>query len=133
MLRFSSKFLILATLAAFAACTTAGGSSRSDARPASVPSSVLTEAEITRAGAGTAYEAVERLRPWYMFRTRARGASCDLAVYVDGVRLGGLSALHGIPSTSVWQIRFLGGFDATTRFGNGHCAGAMVVVTRVGR
>lgn len=128
-----APLLILATLAAIVACGSAGSASRSHVRPASVPSTVLTEAEITRAGARTAHETIERLRPWYFALTRARGASGERAVYVDGMRLGGLEALHGIPSASVREIRSLNAREATTRFGTGHSAGAIVVVTRVGR
>lgn len=94
---------------------------------------MLNEAEITRAGARTAYEAIERLRPWYLSLTRTRGASGERAVYVDGMRLGGLDALRGIPSASVREIRTLDSREATMRFGTGHSAGAIVVLTRVGR
>ena len=126
-------FLILATLAALVGCASAGSGSRSHLLRVSTPSTVLTEAEITRAGARTAYETIERLRPWYLSLTRTRGASGGRAVYVDGMRLGGLDALHGIPSASVREIRTLDAREATTRFGTGPSAGAIVVVTRVGR
>ena len=128
-----ARFLILATLAALMACASADSASRSHLLRVSTPSRVLTEAEITRAGARTAYETIERLRPWYLSLTRTRGASGERAVYVDGMRLGGLEALHGIPSASVREIRTLDAREATTRFGTGHSAGAIVVVTRVGR
>ena len=104
-----------------------------DAHPTSVSSTVLTEAEITRADASTAYETIERLRPWYLSLIWTRGASCERAVYVDGMWLGGLDKLRGISSASVWQIRSLDAPEATTRFGSGHCAGAIVVVTQGGR
>ena len=126
-------FLIVVTLVAFVACANAGSARRSHVQRARVPSAVLTEAEIRRADAGTAYESIERLRPWYLSLTWTRGASCERAVYVDGMRLGGLDKLHGISSASVWQIRSLDAPEATTRFGSGHCAGAIVVVTRASR
>jgi hypothetical protein len=128
-----APLLILATVATFVACASAGSTSRSQAPRASVPSTTLTEADVTRAGASTAYGTIERLRPWYLSLTRTRGATCERAVYVDRTRLGGLDALRGISSASVWQIRILDAPEATTRFGTGHCAGAIVVVTRPGR
>lgn len=125
-------FLILATLAAFVACASAGSAGRSRVAP-SVPSALITEAEITRATAISAYESIQRLRPWYLSQTWTRGASCERAVYVDGMGLGGLDKLHGISSASVWQIRSLDASEAHMRFGTGHWGGAIVVVTRVGR
>ena len=126
----------LATLAAFVACAGAGSASRPREHRASAPSTpstVLTEAEIMRAGAGTAYGTIEQLRPWYLSRTRTRGASCERAVYVDRTRQSGLDALRGLSSASLLEIRILEAPEATIRFGTGHCAGAIVVVTQRGR
>jgi len=127
------RFLMLATLTAFVACASAGSARHSRVQGASVSSTLITEAEITRAGAGTAYETMEQLRPWYLSLTRTRGAPCERVVYVDRTRLGGLDALRGIQSASVREIQILDARDATMRFGSGHCAGAIVVVIRVGR
>lgn len=128
-----APFLILATLAALVACASNGSGSRVHQLRDSTPSTVVTEAEITRSGARTAYETMERLRPWYLSRTRTRGASCERVVYLDALRLGGLAELRGVSSANVAQIRSLSGPEATTLFGPGHCAGAIVVVTRVDR
>ena len=129
--RVRVPLLILATLAVPAACASADRASLSPMRSVSGPSSVLTGSEITRAGAHTAYEIIERLRPSYLSRTR--GASCQRAVYLDGIRQGGLDELRRIPAESVWQIRRLDALDATTYFGTGNCSGAIMVMTRVAR
>lgn len=126
--------LVLAALAALqAGCASAGSTSRSHVSRGFTPSTVLTDAEITRGGTRTAYEAIQRLRPWYLSLTRARGASGERAVYVDGIRLGGLETLRGIPASDVREVRSLDAREATLRFGTGHSAGAIVVVTRTGR
>lgn len=50
--------------------------------------------------------------------------------YLDGTRLTDLSALGGVPTASVVEVRYLPGSEATTRFGTGHIGGAVVVRTR---
>ena len=57
----------------------------------------------------------------------------DVAVYVDGIRIGTVQALSGIPATNVREIRRLDTRDATTRFGTGHTAGAILIFTKSGR
>lgn len=128
-----NPFLIFATLAALVACASNGSGSRLHQLRDRTPSTVVTEAEIARSGARTAYETMERIRPWYLSRTRTRGASCERVAYLDAVRLGGLAELRGVSSALVAQIRSLSGPEATTLFGPGHCAGAIVVLTRVSR
>ena len=71
--------------------------------------------------------------PGRMPVARALSAGADPPSNVDGMRLGGLDALHELPSASVRKIRTLDARDATTRFGTGHSAGAIIVLTRVGR
>jgi len=127
-----TSFLIPSTIA-LVACSSGGRASRPGPLPITTPSALLTEPEITREGARTVYETIERLRPRYLSRTRTRGASCERVAYLDGMRLGGLDELRGVSAVSVQHIRSLSGPDATTLFGRGHCAGAIVVVTRGGR
>ena len=51
-------------------------------------------------------------------------------VYVDNIRRpGGLSALYSIPSSMIQGMEFIGPADATTRWGTGHQAGVIRVVT----
>lgn len=56
------------------------------------------------------------------------------AVYLDGVPLlGGLADLAAIRADAVGEVRFLSPIEATTRFGTGHTAGAILVTTVRGR
>jgi hypothetical protein len=89
--------------------------------------------EIERSGATDTHELVRRLRPaWFR---GARGASSlgvqpTVVVYLNGIRHGGPASLRDIPLGHVLEIRFLDASDATTRFGLGHGAGAIDVITR---
>jgi hypothetical protein len=96
---------------------------------------VIVEAEVAAAGVTNALEAVQRLRP-AMLRSRAGGASQAnpegeaIAVYVDGVKVGGPEQLTSVTALNVKEIRFINAADATTRFGTGHPSGAIMVTTK---
>jgi hypothetical protein len=125
--------LALAMFSALAACARGASASGAPAHRTRLSSTVLTEAEIMRAGADDAYETIARLRPLYLSLMRTRTGSCERAVVVDGMRMGGLGELRRIRAENVREIRSLNAADATTLFGIGHCAGAIAVVTRVAR
>jgi hypothetical protein len=96
---------------------------------------VIVEAEVAAAGVTNALEAVQRLRP-AMLRSRAGGASQSnpqgepIAVYLDGVKVGGPEQLVSVTALAVKEIRFINAADATTRFGTGHPSGAIMVTTK---
>ena len=105
---------------------------------------VLTAEEIAGASVQNAYEAVQKLRPQFLasrgaVSTRASvtpGAEADprntragVVVYIDGVRAGDARVLHSIPTTSVIEIRYVSGVDATTKYGTGHGGGVLEVKT----
>ncbi len=95
---------------------------------------VISVEEIEAASdAQDAYQLVKRLRPLWL--TMRGGGSMnsrvgEIAVYVAGMRQGGPDALREISRTSVVEIRFLRGSDATQRFGTGHENGAILVTPR---
>lgn len=95
-------------------CTSSGGTKTS-----SKSSQRITEEEITQASAGTAYEAVQRLRPMWLMGSRGDFPQ----VYVDNLP----SSLETIMANEVREIEFLNAGDATTRFGTGHTGGAIIV------
>jgi hypothetical protein len=121
--------LLLAALAALAACAPVqpGSSyvSPADYRRASV----LLSDEIDRSPSGTAYDAAERLRPAFLQSTRGSSAQLERRVYVDGMWVGGLSALRTISPLTIREIRYLSAIEATARFGAGNGAGAVLVTT----
>ena len=88
----------------------------------------------------TAFEIVQRLRPT-MLRLRAGSTtgssngtsstnvnSARIMVYMDNQPMGGIEGLREIMTSQVREIRYLNANDATTLFGTGHQAGAIVVL-----
>lgn len=127
--------LALATVAACGGGKGGAGAAQTGATPARGSSNVIVEGEIGPSGATNAMEVIQRLRP-NMLRGRGSagmegGANADLiVVYVDGIKAGGLEALSPISAINVKEIRFLSAADATTRFGTGTPAGAILVTTK---
>lgn len=125
------------TFASIAACGGGGGAgaAKTGASPARGSANVIVDAEITSSGATNAMEAIQRLRP-NMLRGRGSqglegGSNSDLiVVYVDGIKAGGLEALTPISAINVKEIRYLSAADATTRFGTGTPAGAILITTK---
>ena len=92
----------------------------------------MQEIEAT-SDAHDAYELVKRLRPLWLTMRGVGSINlpvAELAVYMNGVRMGGPDALRYIPRTDVAEMRFLRGTDATQRFGTGHENGAILVTSR---
>lgn len=97
---------------------------------------VIFDAEIqSRRVAGmTAYELVSHLRPEYL---KSRGASTfrdtmppTAIVYVDNVKYGSLDQMKNLSAEHVFQVQYLSGSDATTRFGLDHGGGAILITTK---
>lgn len=124
-----ARALVLAALVTTMACASTHTPHQSRARWVS-DKGVLTETEIAHEGARTAYETIEHLRPQYLSLGRMYGASANRAVYVDGIRFGGLEVLQGIQSTTIREIQWLDSRDATIRFGTGNPAGAILIFTK---
>ncbi len=137
------QLLIGITILAAALSTACATSGETTTRGSS---EVITAEEITAIQVGTAFEAVQRLRPQFLrYRGtttlsnsapegqptgRANVSGTELVVYVDNVRVGGINVLHNITSERVREIRFLPARDATTKYGGGHMGGVIEVRTR---
>lgn len=107
---------------------------------------VITAEEITASSAPTALELVRHLRPAWLTERGLRGTGgaaapgattsqategpAGVVVYRDGVRLGMFASLETIPVETIREVRWLNGRDATQRYGTGHGAGAIEVLTR---
>lgn len=126
---------ILALLVPLAACWDPGSGSPSRSRPTPRTSTgVITPTELRDTGASDLYQAIQRLRPqWLVVRGRgsrgARGSPERLVIYLDGTRYGAVGSLRQISPSAVAEIRYYSSSEATTRFGTGHTAGAIVVTT----
>ena len=140
----------ICALALLTGACASGGSSSAPAAASGASSttvrrgnaSLITESEIAGANLETIYDVIERLRP-NMLRTRGQvgrlsgatdtesGASSSrIKVYLNGTSIGDTSMLRGIQAASVKQVDYLSSSDATTRFGTGHDAGAILVTSK---
>lgn len=97
------------------------------------PLRITAEEIATLPEVGDAYEAIQRLRPRFL---QTRGTNRILSsdppqpvVYLDEVKRGQLDFLRTVPVRTIGEIRYLRGLDATTRWGTGHEAGAIMIYT----
>ena len=125
--RFRSATIVLVVGFLSACATGAPGSGSASTR------NVITAEQLADMNQGSAYDAVQRLRPrWLQGRgvSSVRSGTPELAqVYLDGALVGGLQALTRISISNIREIRYLDGRDATTRFGTGHGGGAILVAS----
>jgi hypothetical protein len=95
---------------------------------------LITEDDIARIHAQTAYDAVARLRANFLTR---RGSTSVLNtsnpepnVYLDDVFIGALAQLKGIQASDVATIRVYRAWEVAARFGNGNLGGVIEVYTK---
>lgn len=124
---FAALFVVPLVVAV--GCATSGGSGS-----AGSSRDVLTAADLEGMESLTAYEAIRRLRPGWL-RVRGQTTMTDPdrempRIYLDGSFHGDGTSLHAIPMVNVMEIRYLSAREATTRFGTGHTAGAILILTR---
>jgi hypothetical protein len=121
--------LILLTAASLTACTPAWHSTPAGpAAPAATSARMITgEAIAMRYHDGNLLEALRSLRPRIVAPSgpdRMRFPE----VYVDGLpRLRGIADLAYIRIDAVAEVRYLSPIEASTLFGTGHTAGAILV------
>jgi len=109
----------------------AGGTPGAQGGPRFNPD-LITRAEVDEAGPSSAYDLVQKLRPLWL---RKRGNTSftqdtDVAVYLDGTKMGEREALRSVDTSVIERMEFLDARRATARFGIGHTAGAILVITR---
>ena len=95
---------------------------------------VLAAAEIERSNAGTLHEAIQLLRPHFLF-SRGRSSlrtpnSQRPTVVVNSVPQASFESLRAIYARDVEYVRFLSAAEATTRFGTGYITGVIEVVLK---
>ena len=129
-----------AALVVLSGCARASGPGDARASAAQrAASTVITQEEIRTAGAATAYDLIQSLRPRWLNKrgpqtltdvTLANPPSeGDVIVYLAVARLGGLNALREIAASSLVSIEFLDAPKANYRFGRGHPYGAIILNT----
>jgi hypothetical protein len=131
----SRRLIATAMLSLAVGCASAGG-----APVARQNQIVISSEEITAISAPTAYVVIQKLRPNFL---RTRGAvhgapvggtnnieAVDLVVYLNENRLGGSEQLRQISTTDIREIRYFSASEATTKWGTGHSAGAIQIISR---
>ena len=119
--------LLLASVALGSCASPGPGSRDSTSRR---DSDLISREELRGLPGGTAYEAVERLRPIWL---RSRGPfglnqpQVLAEVFLDEQHFGPLAYLRQLNLETVEEIRFLDARDATTRFGTGYPGGIIMV------
>ena len=122
----SRRNTVLALALAFGLAGCASGGGGGSSRPAGSSSSRIVRAELVPLGQMSAYQAIERLRPRWL-----QSRSGDVVVlYVDGSRRSNVRDLQSMSIMDLEQMEFMSGSDATTRYGTGHGAGAILATTR---
>jgi hypothetical protein len=105
-----------------------------DSAPAT-SGNVISEAEIVRSQALTAYDAVQKLRGNFFSNRGPTTILCDNSplpvVYLDGIEYGLLTSLQNIPASHVASIHLYRAWEAATKFGMGKTAGVIEVITKV--
>ena len=107
-------------------CATSGGVAAPQGR-----SDLIAEEQIRGNSYATVYDAVVALRPNWL-RTRGQDSfttPTQIQVYVDNVRVGGISNLQQISSVAAYYVQWYDGIEASARWGLGHGAGVIFVST----
>ena len=124
------RHLYLLATAAVLGCATTG--SKSGVPPTS--RSLITNEEIARSRATTAYGAVEQMRPLWL---RSHGqtslnmpSSQYATVYINKQRYGDITTLRSIPVDQVLEIRYYTPAESVTRFGADNVSGVIEVLRR---
>ena len=98
---------------------------------------VLTDEEITKTAALTAYEAIRIRRPAFLVAPGEKSfGDADRSlkrpvVYVNSVYYGKIESLKEMPVHDIREIRFLDPLDATRMFGTVHAGGVILVNTKL--
>ena len=96
---------------------------------------VITGEQIAALHAANAYEVVQSIHGNFL-RSRGRESSdpnvppIPVHVYVDDTYLGDVSALSGISTQVISEIRLYQSYEAQYKFGSGHMGGVIQVITK---
>jgi hypothetical protein len=98
---------------------------------APVDAEQLTREEMLNEHFTNVYDAVAALRSaWLTVRgTDSFTQTSQVWVYFDGNRLGGVDEMRSVVVSSVASVRHYNGVDATMRWGVGHNAGAIQILS----
>ena len=92
----------------------------------------ITYEEVQASQAVDAFALVQKLRPSWLRAPRgmiAQSAETDVAIFLNGIRMGTRDALQSIPITSVRNVRFYTATEARQKFGGETFNGAIEVLS----
>lgn len=93
-------------------------------------SSFVPTSELRTEYVANAHEYLQRLRPhWLHARGDAGPYGTGVAVYMDGLYLGGLQSLRDVPRTWVASFERISGPEAARRFGTAKGGSAIVITS----
>jgi hypothetical protein len=126
---------VLSLLVLFTACASAP---RQDREPIAfgdrTSRNEVSARELQSVSAGSAFEALRRVRPELLFqrstKTPADAYGGYAVVYLDGKLQGSLDVLNMIPVDAILGIQYLSGVEAQTKLGKFHSGGVIDVRTR---
>lgn len=119
-------FAFAALALTLAGCAGSGGGTAGGARRGS--STRLVADELAGVAEMDLFGAISRLRPTWL-RPQSRGTLP--VIVVDGTpQAGGADALRTMRAADVSEVQFMNASDATTRYGTGYTAGAIIITTR---
>jgi len=122
----SSRALVAAFALALglSACASGGGGTGGAPRGSS---NRITSDELATMSQLDLFTAVSRLRPQWL---RPRSGQLP-EVVIDGAhQQGGTEVLRSMRASEAGQLEYMSAADATTRYGTGYTAGAIIVSTR---
>jgi hypothetical protein len=123
-MRAFRSILVLAGLALAAACASKGATASTAPKR---DRNLITEQEILDAKTQDAYATVRALRPGWLLPKMHGSGRAFVQVYVEGNKAGNVDVLSQYSVNSIRELRYIDGEDATTRFGTGNGAGAILV------
>ena len=118
---------LLLTLA-LSSCASGGATGGQRRNP-----NVITTAELRQAEGLTAFQAIQQMRPRWLRGRGLRsvfGGAIFPKVVVDETQYREIDDLRSMVVSEIDELRFIGAADATTRFGTGYPAGAILVSLR---
>lgn len=135
MPRLLRTALALTLLVAVPACAGSAGSGAP--QPDSRSLSPMEIEDALRQNVGTLYDLVSTRKPtWLRSRAGSPGgpgmtvSTHEVAVWLDGVRLGGVAQLRTIPLNTVAAARYLTPSEAQAQLGLNNLGGAIQVTSR---
>ncbi|MFL5563436.1 MAG: hypothetical protein ACJ79K_18370 [Gemmatimonadaceae bacterium] len=127
------RHALCVVLAGTAACNASAPYGFHPATAASyAPHDLLGEVEIANASAGTAYDAIMRLRPTFITWQRNATSNERRLVYVDGTLMGGIEWLQMMPATDIHEVRLVTPLTGSNMYPLNNAAGAIVITTKNG-